>query len=115
MFNPTSVVAASFGDYLAEIFTQHFSARRPEYATYLSGAARLVLERLGNTDALYHNAEHTMMVTLVGQQIMLVGFWQRKDAFHAIRVGDVIEFGAEHPQRLSDHLSVIESVKKIED
>ena len=70
MFNPTSVVAASFGDYVAEIFTQHFSARRPEYATYLSGAARLVLERLGNTDALYHNAEHTMMVTLVGQQIM---------------------------------------------
>lgn len=70
MFNPTSVVAASFGDYLAEVYTQHFSARRPEYATYLSGAARLVLERLGNTDALYHNAEHTMMVTLVGQQIM---------------------------------------------
>ena len=33
-------------------------------------AARLVLERIGNSDALYHNAEHTMMVTLVGQQIL---------------------------------------------
>jgi hypothetical protein len=70
MFNPTSVVAASFGDYLSDLYIQHFSARRPEYATYLSGSARLILERLGNTNALYHNAEHTMMVTLVGQQIM---------------------------------------------
>ena len=30
----------------------------------------MLLERLGNSDALYHNAEHTMMVTLVGQQII---------------------------------------------
>ena len=29
-----------------------------------------MLERIGNSDALYHNAEHTMMVTLVGQQII---------------------------------------------
>ena len=70
MFNPNSVVAASFGNYLADLYVEHFSARRPEYAAYIRGAARLVLERLGNTDALYHNAEHTMMATLVGQQIM---------------------------------------------
>ena len=30
----------------------------------------MVLERLGNSDALYHSAEHTMMVTVVGQQII---------------------------------------------
>jgi hypothetical protein len=70
MFNPSSVVAASFGDHLADLYLEYFSGRKPEYAAYLGGAARLVLERLGNTDALYHNAEHTMMVTLVGQQIM---------------------------------------------
>ncbi|MEP1208487.1 MAG: metal-dependent phosphohydrolase [Rhizobiaceae bacterium] len=70
MFNPTSIVAAAFGDHLAETYLEYFSGRNPEYAAYLSGAARLVLERLGNSDALYHNAEHTMMVTLVGQQIM---------------------------------------------
>ena len=70
MFNPTSVVAAAFGDYLSENYLQYFSGRKPEYAAYLGGAARLVLERLGNSDALYHNAEHTMMVTLVGQQII---------------------------------------------
>ena len=70
MFNPTAVVASAFGDYLEKLYTEYFSGRKPEYAAYIGGAARLVLERLGNTDALYHNAEHTMMVTLVGQQIM---------------------------------------------
>ncbi len=70
MLNPTSIMAGHLGDYLADLYLQYFSNRCPEYATFLGGAARLVLERLGNTDALYHNVEHTMMVTLVGQQII---------------------------------------------
>lgn len=70
MFNPTAVVAASFGDHLAETYLQYFSGRKAEYAAFLNGCARMMLERLGNSDALYHNAEHTMMVTLVGQQIV---------------------------------------------
>jgi hypothetical protein len=70
MFNPTSVVASSFGDYLADLYSQYFYGRKQSYAAFLGGAARLLLERLGNSDALYHNAEHTMMVTLVGQQIL---------------------------------------------
>ena len=70
MLNPTAVMASHFGDYLSDLYLQYFSNRRPEYAAYLGGAARLVLERIGNTDALYHNVEHTMMVTSVGQQII---------------------------------------------
>jgi hypothetical protein len=70
MLNPTSIIAGHFGDYLGGLYLQYFSNRRPEYAAYIGGAARLVLERLGNTDALYHNVEHTLMVTLVGQQII---------------------------------------------
>ncbi|WP_187428055.1 hypothetical protein ROLI_001770 [Roseobacter fucihabitans] len=70
MFNPTAALASSFGDHLAETFLQYFSGRDPEYAAYINGCAKMVLERLANSDALYHNAEHTIMVTLVGQQIM---------------------------------------------
>ena len=70
MFNPTSVVADAFGDYLSGLYLRHFSGRNEEYAAYIGGAARLILERIGNTDALYHNAEHTIMVTCVGQQIL---------------------------------------------
>jgi hypothetical protein len=70
IFNPTSIIAKEFGAYLAQLYLDHFGGRNAEYAAFLNGAARLVLERIGNSDALYHNAEHTMMVTLVGQQII---------------------------------------------
>lgn len=70
MFNPSAIVASAFGDHLANLYLEHFSGRKPEYAAFIGGAARLVFERLGNCDALYHNSEHTMMVTLVGQQIL---------------------------------------------
>ena len=32
--------------------------------------ARMALEVLGNSDALYHDVQHTMFVTLVGQEIL---------------------------------------------
>jgi hypothetical protein len=48
MFNPTSVAAAAFSDYLSNLYMEHFSGRKPEYAAFIGGAARLVLERLGN-------------------------------------------------------------------
>jgi hypothetical protein len=70
MFDPTAVVASAFADYLGKTYLQYFDGRRPEYAAFISGCARMILERLGNSDALYHDAEHTMMVTLVGQQIV---------------------------------------------
>lgn len=70
MLNPISIMADRLGDHLSELYLQYFSHRNPEYATYLGGAARLVLERIGNSNALYHNIEHTLMVTLAGQQII---------------------------------------------
>ena len=70
MLNPTSILADRFGNFIAEQYLQYFTYRHPEYATFLSGATRLVLERIGNSDALYHDIEHTMMVTQVGQEII---------------------------------------------
>ena len=70
MLNPTTILAARLGGYLSKTYLEYFSNRRPEFAAYMGGAARLVLERIGNSNALYHNVEHTMMVTLVGQQII---------------------------------------------
>ena len=70
MFNPTAVVAEKFADHLSDTYLQYFSGRKADYAAFIHGCARMMLERLGNSDALYHDAEHTMMVTLVGQQII---------------------------------------------
>ncbi|MEO0819812.1 MAG: metal-dependent phosphohydrolase [Pseudomonadota bacterium] len=88
MFNPTTVMADQLGDFLAETYLEHFPKRRPEYAGLLAAGTRLVLERLSNSDALYHNAEHSIMVTLVGQQIlrgrMLCEALQPEDWLHYI-------------------------------
>lgn len=68
--NPNAMLADGLADHLSATYLQYFEHRRPEYAAYIGGAARLVLERIGNSDALYHNTEHTVMVVLVGQQIL---------------------------------------------
>jgi hypothetical protein len=36
----------------------------------VESAAKLAVDRIGNSDALYHNVEHTMLVTLVGYDIL---------------------------------------------
>ncbi|APZ93385.1 M56 family metallopeptidase [Fuerstiella marisgermanici] len=53
--------------------------------------------------------------SVVGKQVMLSGFWNKKDAYHSISVGDKIQVGVEHPQRLGDQLSVIEGVRKLDE
>ena len=50
--------------------------------------------------------------SIVGRQMMLTGFWQKKEAYHQLRVGDRIEAGIRHIGRQSDHLSVSEFVRK---
>jgi len=71
MFNSAAVLAAEFGDHLAETYLQVFPDQKTQYADFLNHTAREILEHLGNSDAAYHNSEHTMMVALVGQQILL--------------------------------------------
>ncbi len=51
---------------------------------------------------------------LVGKQATLVGFWNRKDAYQNLNIGDTIRFGVDHQQPLSDALSVIESIEKVD-
>jgi hypothetical protein len=57
MFNPTQVVI--------EVHT--YSVLEPIFPDVIAFIARAAIENIANSDAPYHNAEHTMMVTLVGQ------------------------------------------------
>ncbi|MGV3484365.1 MAG: M56 family metallopeptidase [Planctomycetaceae bacterium] len=52
--------------------------------------------------------------SIIGKQVMLAGFWNRKDEFHSLHVGDRIRCGMNHPQLLSDHLVVMETVRKLD-
>ena len=49
---------------------RRFGATHANLIALIPSAARLALECIGNSDALYHNVEHTMLVTLVGYEIM---------------------------------------------
>ena len=57
-----------------EEFLRSFMRRRfgPSQALVeiVPAAARVALECIGNSDALYHNVEHTMLVTLAGHDIL---------------------------------------------
>lgn len=47
-----------------------FGAEKKHYLTFLLSAAEAIIQELANSTALYHNAEHTILVTLVGQEIL---------------------------------------------
>jgi len=64
------LAAEGLGSFLAEHIGRRFGSTHPELAELIPSAARLALECIGTTDALYHNVEHTMLVTLAGYDIM---------------------------------------------
>jgi hypothetical protein len=69
MFNPAHLIADAFGEELVRIYRDTYGDREPDYASIARTAAKLVVERIANSDALYHDSHHTVMVTLVGQAI----------------------------------------------
>ena len=50
--------------------------------------------------------------SIEGKQMMLAGFWQRKEAYHELKAGDRIEVGMQHIGLRSEHLTVAEFVRK---
>lgn len=70
MLNPTTLKADALGEVLESNYRYVFGPEEPTYAVKLGLIARLVLEVIANSDAPYHDVDHTMMVALVGQEIL---------------------------------------------
>lgn len=70
MFSVAEIVIEKLVERLEGTYLRTFGHRHSEYLETLSIVARSVLERIADTDALYHNIEHTVMVTMVGQEIL---------------------------------------------
>jgi hypothetical protein len=70
MRTTTAIVAKRLGKLLAKDFRQLFGSTQQDRAERLGSLARSTMECLGRSDALYHNLEHTMLVTLVGRDIL---------------------------------------------
>jgi hypothetical protein len=70
MLNAASLLADALGRNLAETYRRIYGDREPHLPAGLDEAARLVIERIATSDALYHDCEHTALVTLCVQDIL---------------------------------------------
>ena len=68
--NPTTLIIEALGNQLEENYLSLYGPQEPLYPKALNSAARMILELIANSDALYHDLYHTVQVTLVGQEIL---------------------------------------------
>jgi hypothetical protein len=70
MITVPELAAEALGSFLSTHLSRRFWSTQAHLTEIVPSVARLALECIGNSDALYHNVEHTMLVTLVGYDIM---------------------------------------------
>ena len=70
MFSTTELQIAAFVEQLEGRYRQTYGGLRPDYPSILAWGGRMALEVISETDALYHDVEHTILVTLVGQEML---------------------------------------------
>jgi hypothetical protein len=70
MITIPELAGEALGSHLAERMSRRFGSTDAGLIELVQSAARLALDCIGNSDALYHNAEHTMLVTLAGVDIL---------------------------------------------
>ncbi len=69
-FNATSILIDAFLDELESAQRRMYPGLPRDYAGVIRAAGTMAMEIIANTSAFYHNTEHSMMVTLVGQEIL---------------------------------------------
>lgn len=70
MMTVSELAAEALGSSLACYMSSRYGSAQLVLTELVPSLARLALECIGNSDALYHNVEHTMLVTLAGHDIM---------------------------------------------
>lgn len=69
-FNATEILIDEFVTRVQEGYRRTYGGWKTEYEDIIGWAGSMALENIANSDALYHNVEHTILVTLVGQEIV---------------------------------------------
>jgi hypothetical protein len=70
MMTLPELAADALEDFLRSFMRRRYGATQALFEEIVPGAARLAMECVGCSDALYHNIEHTMLVTLAGHDIL---------------------------------------------
>jgi hypothetical protein len=70
MITVPELAADALGKFLANYMCRRFGSSQAHLVETVPSIARIAIECIGNSDALYHNVEHTMLVTLAGHDIL---------------------------------------------
>jgi len=70
MITVPELAAESLSSFLSADMKRAFGSSHARLTELIPSIARLAMECIGNSDALYHNVEHTLLVTLVGRDIL---------------------------------------------
>lgn len=70
MLNTTKLLIDAFIRKIKKGYRLTFGRLNPDYEDIIGWAGGMALENIANSDALYHNVEHTILVALVGQEIL---------------------------------------------
>jgi hypothetical protein len=71
MISASELTAEALGGFLAAEMSRRCGASHPRLTELVPFAAQLALECIANSDALYHDVQHTMLVTLAGHDIFV--------------------------------------------
>lgn len=70
MFNATEILINAFVQKLREGYRRTYGGLKTDNEDIIAWAGSMAMENIANSDALYHNVEHSIMVALVGQEIL---------------------------------------------
>ena len=70
MMTLPELAADALEEFLRSYMRRRFGTSQTPLVEMVPSAARIALECIGNSDALYHNVEHTLLVTLAGHDIL---------------------------------------------
>jgi len=70
MMTVPELAADALGKFLANYMRRRFGSSQTHLVEMVPSIARIAIECIGNSDALYHNIEHTLLVTLAGHDIL---------------------------------------------
>lgn len=82
MMTLPELAADALEGFIGSFMRRRFGDSQTELLEIVPSVARIALECIGNSDALYHNVEHTLLVTLAGHDIL------RGRALHAHTTAD---------------------------
>ena len=72
-----------------------------------------LIVKVHSVDRTFENNRADKPEVIVGKNMILAGFWRRKEVYSSLNVGDKITTGAKHEVSNTDVLSAFEGLRKI--